>query len=120
MPRISTVMHELESAQEGRRLVNITEVRMRRVETDNTTKAVASLTFDDSFVVHEVELKQRRGELFISMPSRRLPGGDYLDIAHPVNSSTREYIKEELVSVYEQAVAEGRRQYRITLEPTAD
>jgi len=100
--------------------VNITEVRMRRIESDNTTKAVASLTFEDSFVVHEVELRQRRGDLSISMPSRRLPGGDYLDIAHPVNSSTREYIKEELVGVYEKAVAEGRRQYRTTLDSTAD
>ncbi len=92
--------------------MTITEVRMRRIDSTDRTKAVASLTFDDSFVVHEVELVQRRDEIYVSMPSRRLPGGDYLDIAHPVNSRTRNYIKDEMLRVYEEALQEGRRQYR--------
>jgi len=93
--------------------LHITEVRMRRVEGGNRTRAVASVTFDDAFVIHEVKLvRDRRGEPYIAMPSRRLDSGDHLDIAHPVNTPTRQYIQEELVRVYDEAVAEDRREYR--------
>ncbi len=93
--------------------VNITEVRLRRVEGGNRTRAVASITFDDAFVIHEVKLVGgREGQDYVAMPSRRLDGGEHLDIAHPVNTPTREYIQRELVQVYDQAVAEGRREYR--------
>ncbi len=94
-------------------MVNITEVRMRCTEGEGRTRAVASLTFDDCFVVHEVKLVEGHDrQMFMSMPSRRLPGGDHLDIAHPVTSHTRQYIQEELLRVYEAAVTEGRREYR--------
>lgn len=101
--------------------MDITEVRLRRIETDGRTKAVASVTFDDCFVVHEVKLVQGRDrKMFISMPSRRLPGGEYLDIAHPVTTSTRRYIENELARVYEEAVHQGRRHYRTCTEAAAE
>ena len=91
----------------------ITEVRLRRMEGRGRTRAVASLTFNDCFVVHEVKLVEgREGEPFLSMPSRRLSSGDYLDIAHPIRSDTREYLQEELLRVYEEAVLQDRREYR--------
>ncbi len=96
--------------------MHITEVRMRRLEGSGRTRAVASLTFDNSFVVHEIRLIQGRNrQMVLSMPNRRLPGGDELDIAHPINSETRNYIRDELVRVYEAAVSEGRRQYRVAV-----
>ncbi len=102
-------------------MVNITEVRMRCTEAGGRTRAIASLTFDECFVVHEVKLVEGRDrEIFMSMPSRRLPGGDHLDIAHPVTSQTRQYIQEELMRVYETAVNEGRREYRTAMQRRAD
>ncbi len=95
--------------------MHITEVRMRRLEGSGRTRAVASLTFDDSFVIHEIRLMRGANQqMVLSMPNRRLPGGDELDIAHPINSETRDYITDELLRVYEAAVNEGRRQYRVT------
>ncbi len=97
--------------------MEITEVRLRRVERGRGTRAVASVTFDDSVVIHEIKLVEgSEGRRYLAMPSRRLSGGDHLDIAHPVNTPTREYIQRELSRVYEEAVAEGRREYRTFLQ----
>jgi len=96
--------------------VQITEVRIRRVDGTGKTKAVASMTFDDRFVIHEVKvIEGQEGRLFISMPSRRLPGGDYLDIAHPITSDTRQYIQEEILKAYDQVVSLGQRELRTTV-----
>ena len=91
----------------------ITEVRMRRIEGASKVVAVASLTFDECFVVHEVKLLAgREGRPFIAMPNRQLPSGDYLDVAHPITSETRQYIQEEMQRVYDDAVLQDRREYR--------
>ena len=101
--------------------MDITEVRMRRVDGGGRIRAVASLTFDDCFVVHEIKLVEgHERQIVLSMPSRKLPGGEHLDIAHPINSTTRHYIEEELVEVYQAAVAEGRREYRAVMGRSTD
>ncbi len=96
--------------------MQISEVRLRRVESGNRTRAVASVTFDDSLVVHEIKLVGGEEDGYLAMPSRRLQGGEHLDIAHPVNTPTREYIQRELARIYDEAVAENRREYRVFLD----
>ena len=69
-------------------------------------KAVASVTFDDEFVVHDIKIIDGQNGLFIAMPSRKATDGEYRDIAHPINSNTRERIQSMILEKYEQALAE--------------
>ena len=82
-------------------IMNITDVRVRRVAKEGKMKAVVSITIDEEFVVHEGE----KG-LFIAMPSRKATDGEYRDIAHPINSETREKIQGIILQKYEQVLAE--------------
>ena len=85
--------------------MNITEVRVRLVKKDDSKlKAVASITLDDCFVVHDIKVIQGSEGLFISMPSRKTPEGEYKDIVHPLNSETREMITKAIFAVYEEEV----------------
>lgn len=70
--------------------MNITDVRVRKVTKEGKMKAVVSITIDDEFVVHDIKVIEGEKGLFIAMPSRRLRTGEYRDIAHPINSGTRE------------------------------
>lgn len=69
-------------------------------------KAVVSITFDDEFVVHDIKVIEGEKGLFIAMPSRKATDGEYRDIAHPINSGTREKIQEIILRHYEQALTE--------------
>ena len=69
--------------------MEITDIRIKRVSTDGKMKAVVSVTFDDSFVVHDIKLIEGQDKLFTAMPSRKTPEGEYKDIAHPINSDMR-------------------------------
>ena len=71
----------------GRVLMNITDIRVREVQTDSKMKAVASITFDNSFVVHDIKIVEGQEGMFIAMPSRKLSDGSFRDIAHPINTS---------------------------------
>ncbi len=89
--------------------MQITDVRLRKVNSENRMKAVASVTFDDAFVVHDIKVIESADETFIAMPSRRTPKGEFKDIAHPINSETREMIQKAILEAYANAE-----------EPTAD
>lgn len=69
-------------------------------------RAIVSVTFDDSFVVHDIKIIEGQNGLFIAMPSRKVSEGDYRDIAHPINSETRNELQEIIFSEYEKAIAE--------------
>ena len=69
-------------------------------------KAVVSVTFDNQFVVHDIKVIDGQNGTFIAMPSRRTPDGEFKDIAHPINSETREMIQKAILEEYEKAVAE--------------
>ena len=69
--------------------MNITDVRVRKVAKEGKMKAVVSITIDDEFVVHDIKVIEGEKGLFIAMPSRKATDGEYRDIAHPINSSTR-------------------------------
>ena len=84
--------------------MNITEVRIRLVKKEEgKLKAVASVTIDDCFVVHDVKIIEGADGCFIAMPSKRTPDGEYKDIVHPLNTETREMMAEAILAEYEKA-----------------
>ena len=87
--------------------MNITDVRVRKVAKEGKMKAVVSITIDDVFVVHDIKVIEGEKGLFIAMPSRKATDGEYRDIAHPINSDTRDKIQQIILEKYEQALAEA-------------
>lgn len=86
--------------------MNITDVRVRKVAKEGKMKAVVSITIDDEFVVHDIKVIEGEKGLFIAMPSRRATDGEYRDIAHPINSVTREKIQTMILDKYQEVMAE--------------
>lgn len=87
--------------------MNITDVRVRKVAKEGKMKAVVSVTIDDEFVVHDIKVIEGEKGLFIAMPSRKASDGEYRDIAHPINSATRERIQTIiLLDKYQEVMAE--------------
>ena len=82
-------------------MMNITDIRIRKIEALGKMKAIVSVTFDDMFVVHDMKVIEGQSGLFIAMPSRKTPSGEYKDIAHPINSETRELIQQRILQEYE-------------------
>ena len=81
--------------------MNITDVRVRKVTKEGKMKAVVSITIDDEFVVHDIKVIEGDKGLFIAMPSRKATDGEYRDIAHPINSGTRDRIQKIILDKYE-------------------
>ncbi len=86
--------------------MKITDVRIRKVAKEGKMKAVVSITIDDEFVVHDIKVIEGEKGMFIAMPSRKASDGEYRDIAHPINSVTRERIQSMILEKYEAALAE--------------
>ena len=84
--------------------MQITDVRVRRVTKEGKMKAVVSITFDDEFAVHDIKVIEGEKGLFIAMPSRKTIDGEYRDIAHPINSETRDRIQKIILEKYEEAL----------------
>ena len=82
-------------------MINITNVKVIKTEDNYKVKGIASITIDDSFVVHDIKILESEKGLFVAMPSRRLPSGEFKDIAHPINAETRELIQKAILSEYE-------------------
>lgn len=85
--------------------MQITDVRVRKVEKEGKLKAVVSITIDDEFVVHDIKVIDGEKGLFIAMPSRKASDGEYRDIAHPINSGTREQLQELILERYHAELA---------------
>ncbi len=101
------VQINLKLKEGGARKMQITDVRLRKVNSENRMKAVASVTFDNEFVVHDIKVIESQNGLFIAMPSRKTPNGEFKDIAHPINAETREKIQTAILEAYEAPEAEG-------------
>ena len=86
--------------------MNITDVRVRKVAKEGKMKAVVSITIEDEFVVHDIKVIEGEKGLFIAMPSRKAADGEYRDIAHPINSRTRDQIQSIILERYRQAELE--------------
>ncbi|MFT8318663.1 MAG: septation regulator SpoVG [Sporolactobacillus sp.] len=87
--------------------MEITDVRMRIVHTEGRMRAIASITIDQEFVVHDIRVIEGNNGIFVAMPSKRTPDGEFRDIAHPITSSTREKIQSVVLREYQTALAEG-------------
>lgn len=87
--------------------MKITDVRVRKVAKEGKMKAVVSITIDEEFVVHDIKVIEGEKGLFIAMPSRKASDGEYRDIAHPINSLTRDSIQTMILNRYEEAVMES-------------
>ena len=88
--------------------MKISDIRIRIVKKDdNKLKAVASLTIDDCFAVHDIKIIEGNQGLFIAMPSRKTPDGTFKDIVHPFNTETREEIRDLILAEYEKALKEA-------------
>lgn len=87
--------------------MQITDVRVRKVSKEGKMKAVVSITLDEEFVVHDIKVIEGEKGLFIAMPSRKAGDGEYRDIAHPINSETRDRIQKVILEKYEIALAES-------------
>ena len=86
--------------------MDITDVRIRKVGNEGKMKAVASVTFDEEFVVHDIKIIEGINGLFIAMPSRKMSDGNYRDIAHPLLSETRGRINNAVLNAYENMESE--------------
>ena len=87
--------------------MQITDVRVRKVTKEGKMKAVVSITFDEEFVVHDRKVIEGEKGLFIAMPSRKATDGEYRDIAHPINSETRDRIQKLILEKFEEALEVG-------------
>ena len=85
--------------------MQITDVRIRKVEKEGKMKAVVSITIDEEFVVHDIKIIEGEKGVFIAMPSRKAADGEYRDIAHPINSNTRDRIQKLILEKYQETMA---------------
>ena len=86
--------------------MQISDVRVRKVTKEGKMRAVVSITIDDVFVVHDIKVIEGEKGLFIAMPSKKAMDGEYRDIAHPINSGTRDRIQSTILEKYKQALEE--------------
>lgn len=90
--------------------MQITDVRVRKVAREGKMKAIVSITLDNEFVVHDIKVIEGEKSVFIAMPSRKAADGEYRDIAHPINSETRDRIQNIILTKYEAALLEEEMQ----------
>ena len=87
-------------------MMQITDVRVRKITKEGKMKAIVSITLDNEFVVHDIKVIEGEKGLFIAMPSKKSVDGEHRDIAHPINSTTREMIQNTILKSYEKALTE--------------
>src|SRR5699024_3885411 len=77
-------------------------VRLRKIQTDGRMQAIVSITLEESFVVHDLRVIEANTGLFVGMPSKRTPDGEFRDIAHTINSEMRQEIQDAVMKVYDE------------------
>ena len=87
--------------------MKITDVRVRRIAQSGKMKAIVSITFDSEFVVHDIKVIEGEKGLFVAMPSRRMPSGEYRDIAHPIHAQARNEVETAILSKYRECLESG-------------
>lgn len=80
--------------------MEVTDVRLRKVDTEGRMRAIASITLDNEFVVHDIRVIEGNEGLFVAMPSKRTPEGEFRDVAHPINTSARLKVQEAVLAAY--------------------
>ena len=82
--------------------MEITDIKIRKINAEGKMKAIVSVTFDDMFVVHDIKIIESTDKLFVAMPSRKTVDGEYRDIAHPINAKMRNILQTEIIAKYEE------------------
>ena len=90
--------------------MQVTDVRVRKIEKEGKMKAIVSITLDNEFVIHDITVIEGEKGLFIAMPSRKAADGEYRDIAHPINSETRDMIQNVILHKYEMTTLEAAQE----------
>ncbi len=85
--------------------MQVTDVRIRKITNEGRMKAIVSVTFDNCFVVHDIKIIEGQNGLFIAMPSRKTPEGEFKDIAHPINQETRDMVQKAVIEKYEAVIS---------------
>ncbi|HQK99100.1 MAG TPA: septation regulator SpoVG [Bacteroidia bacterium] len=83
--------------------MEITDVRVKKVDSEGKLKAYVSVTFDNQFVVHNLKIIEGQNGMFVAMPSRKTNSGEFKDVAHPINSQFREFLQSAVLEAYENA-----------------
>ncbi len=84
--------------------MQITDIRIRKINLDSKMKAVVSVTFDNALVVHDIKVIEGADKLFVAMPSRKTPEGEFKDIAHPINMDMRDKLENSILQKYQSAL----------------
>jgi len=87
--------------------MNITDVRVRMIGKEGSMKAVASITLDNEFAIHDIKIIEGEKGLFIAMPSRKTAEGEYRDIVHPISREARETVQKAILEAYEKVLLSG-------------
>jgi len=88
------------------RELNVTDVRIRKILSEGKMKAIVSVTIDDAFVIHDVKVVDGQNGLFVAMPSRKTPAGEFRDIAHPISQQARDIIQSKVLEKYQEVLSE--------------
>ena len=104
--RLCGIIHQVLMEKVVNTHMQITDVRLRRVNSEGRMKAIASITIDNEFVVHDIRVIDGNNGMFVAMPSKRTPDGEFRDIAHPISSGTREKIQAAVLTEYDRAATE--------------
>ena len=92
------------------KVMQITDIKVRKVTQEGKMKAVVSVTFDDVFVVHDIKVIEGREKLFAAMPSRKAADGTYRDIVHPITTDMREELQNAILTKYEEFLSSEAEQ----------
>ena len=95
--------------------MQITDVRVRKLTKEGKMRAVVSVTLDNEFVVHDIKVIEGDKGLFIAMPSKKATDGEYRDIAHPINSATRDKLQQIILDAYEKASVVNEEEASVTI-----
>jgi stage V sporulation protein G len=90
--------------------VKVTDVRFRLVTSDSRLRGIVTVTFDDSFVVHDIRVIEGENGIFVAMPSKKMPNGGFRDIAHPIHQEMRKAVEDAIIKAYEAAVESQKQE----------
>lgn len=84
--------------------MEISDIKIRKLNNDGKMRAVVSVTFDNQFVVHDIKIIQAQDKTFVAMPSRKSADGDFMDVAHPINADIRQKLNDAVIAEFEKAI----------------
>lgn len=100
--------------------MDITDIRVRKISLDSKMKAIVSVTFDNALVIHDIKVIEGNDKLFVAMPSRKTPEGEFKDIAHPINMEMRDLLETSILEKYQSALIEEQESANAETEETQE